>query len=94
MHLDLRSKRKVARVCAGTLHALHCTIPLQATLHIYGFNWHEAHTHSHDIRQERDMFTAAEEARLVVIHPTGELSRGWFCQHGRKVLGSAPLPSC
>ena len=61
-------------ICTGTVYALECARPFGATVHMYGFNWHDKHgdTHPH-IREEYGYFQKAEQNGLLIVHPTGVL---------------------
>lgn len=54
------------------MYALHCSQPLGAKLHVFGFNWNSRHSDTHCIKDEERVFREAAKEGVVVIHPTGE----------------------
>ena len=54
------------------MYALHCSQPLGAKLHVFGFNWNNRHSDMHSIKDEEREFREAAKRNFVVLHPTGE----------------------
>lgn len=58
-------------LCAGASLTLECSRRIGAELHVFGFNWNDAHADTHTIADEEKLFRAAEANGTLVIHPTG-----------------------
>ena len=56
---------------AGAAFTLECSTLIGAELHVFGFNWNDAHADTHTIADEEMLFRAAEADGTLVIHPTG-----------------------
>lgn len=54
------------------MYALQCAKTAGATVHMFGFNWHELHGDTHpQISKEGAFFQQAEKKGMLIIHPTG-----------------------
>ncbi|KAK9818286.1 hypothetical protein WJX72_010101 [[Myrmecia] bisecta] len=59
----------------GLQYVCDCARPLNASIHMYGFNWHWVHANAHSIKAEQRSIQVAAQRGDLVIHPAA-------CEYG------------